>query len=50
MITNNIPGSGWATAEMVAKGEPSDLAGPFGLDRFAQGRMIDESVAAAVAH
>jgi sarcosine oxidase subunit beta len=45
-----IPGSGWATAEMVAKGEPSDLAGPFGLDRFAQGRMIDESVAAAVAH
>ena len=45
-----IPGSGWATAEMVAKGAPGDLAGPFGLDRFAEGRMIDESVAAAVAH
>ena len=45
-----IPGSGWATAEMLAKGVPGDLAGPFGLGRFAEGRMIDESVAAAVAH
>jgi sarcosine oxidase subunit beta len=45
-----IPGSGWATAEMVAKGTPGDLAGPFSLDRFREGRMIDESVAAAVAH
>jgi len=45
-----IPGSGWATAEMVAAGEPGDLAAPFGLDRFREGRMIDESVAAAVAH
>jgi len=44
-----IPGSGWATAEMVAKGA-SDMADPFSLDRFAEGRMIDESVAAAVAH
>lgn len=45
-----IPGSGWATAEMVANGVPGDLAGPFALDRFLEGRMIDESVAAAVAH
>ena len=45
-----IPGSGWATAEMVAKGVPGNMAGPFSLDRFAEGRMIDESVAAAVAH
>ena len=44
-----IPGSGWAMAELLAKGE-SDLAGPFSLDRFSEGRMIDESVAAAVAH
>ncbi|MEM6677104.1 MAG: sarcosine oxidase subunit beta family protein [Pseudomonadota bacterium] len=44
-----IPGSGWATAGLVAKGE-DPIAGPFGLDRFAEGRMIDESVAAAVAH
>ncbi|TPE53523.1 sarcosine oxidase subunit beta family protein [Amaricoccus solimangrovi] len=45
-----IPGSGWACAEMLARGAPGDLAGPFGLDRFTEGRMIDESVAAAVAH
>ena len=45
-----IPGSGWATAEMVANGTPGDLAAPFGLNRFTEGRMIDESVAAAVAH
>jgi sarcosine oxidase, subunit beta len=45
-----IPGSGWATAEMLAKGEPGPLAAPFSLSRFTEGRMIDESVAAAVAH
>ena len=45
-----IPGSGWACAEMLARGAPGALAGPFGLERFAEGRMIDESVAAAVAH
>ena len=45
-----IPGSGWAMAELVAKGEPGDLAAPFGLDRFRAGRFIDESVAAGVAH
>ncbi|WP_118134858.1 sarcosine oxidase subunit beta family protein [Oceanicella sp. SM1341] len=45
-----IPGSGWGMAATVAKGEPDALSGPFGLERFAEGRMIDESVAAAVAH
>ncbi|MDJ1009482.1 MAG: sarcosine oxidase subunit beta family protein [Paracoccaceae bacterium] len=45
-----IPGSGWATAEMVAKGAPGALAAEFGLDRFREGRFIDESVAAGVAH
>ena len=45
-----IPGGGWATAELVAKGEPGPLASQFGLDRFAEGRFIDESVAAGVAH
>jgi sarcosine oxidase subunit beta len=44
-----IPGSGWATASLVAKGE-DPIAGPFSLDRFCEGRVIDESVAAAVAH
>lgn len=45
-----IPGSGWAMAELVANGAPGPLAAGFGLDRFAQGRFIDESVAAGVAH
>ncbi|MFK7942996.1 MAG: sarcosine oxidase subunit beta family protein [Paracoccaceae bacterium] len=44
-----IPGSGWATAGLVANGG-DPVADPFSLDRFAEGRMIDESVAAAVAH
>lgn len=46
----SIPGSGWAMAETIAKGEPGDLAAPFGLNRFSEGRFIDESVAAGVAH
>ncbi|SIO07722.1 sarcosine oxidase subunit beta [Rhodovulum sp. ES.010] len=45
-----IPGSGWAMAELVAKGAPGPLAAEFGLDRFREGRFIDESVAAGVAH
>ena len=44
-----IPGSGWAMAELMAKGY-SPLADEFGLNRFAEGRFIDESVAAGVAH
>lgn len=46
----SIPGSGWAMAELVAKGEPGPLAAAFSLDRFREGRFIDESVAAGVAH
>jgi sarcosine oxidase subunit beta len=46
----SIPGSGWGMAATLARGEPDELSGPFGLERFAEGRMIDESVAAAVAH
>jgi sarcosine oxidase subunit beta len=45
-----IPGSGWAMAELVAKGEPGPLAEAFSMNRFAEGRFIDESVAAGVAH
>ncbi len=44
-----IPGSGWAMAELMAKGH-SPLTGAFGLNRFTEGRFIDESVAAGVAH
>ena len=45
-----IPGSGWAMAELMAKGEPGPLSAAFGMDRFREGRFIDESVAAGVAH
>ena len=44
-----IPGSGWAMAELMAKGR-SPLTDAFGLERFTEGRFIDESVAAGVAH
>ncbi|WP_444462482.1 sarcosine oxidase subunit beta family protein [Rhodobacter capsulatus] len=44
-----IPGSGFAMAELVAKGY-SPLAAEFGLHRFKEGQFIDESVAAGVAH
>jgi len=44
-----IPGSGWAMAELMARGE-SPLAAAFGLERFREGRFVDESVAAGVAH
>ncbi len=46
----SIPGSGWAMAELMARGEPGSLAAPFSLARFREGRFIDESVAAGVAH
>jgi sarcosine oxidase subunit beta len=45
-----IPGSGWVFADTLANGRPHPIAEPFGLNRFLEGRFIDESVAAAVAH
>jgi sarcosine oxidase, subunit beta len=44
------PGSGWAYADLIANGEPGELARPFALERFATGALIDEHGAAAVAH
>jgi sarcosine oxidase subunit beta len=44
-----IPGSGWGMAELIAKGA-SPLTDAFGMERFREGRFIDESVAAGVAH
>ena len=44
-----IPGSGFGMAELIAKGS-SPLTDAFSLDRFKEGRFIDESVAAGVAH
>ncbi len=44
-----IPGSGWAMAELIAKGQ-SPLTDEFSMYRFGEGKFIDESVAAGVAH
>ena len=44
-----IPGSGWAMAELIAKGQ-SPLTEEFNMFRFREGKFIDESVAAGVAH
>ncbi len=44
-----IPGSGFGMAQLMATGH-SPLTEQFGLNRFREGRFIDESVAAGVAH
>jgi sarcosine oxidase, subunit beta len=44
------PGSGNVFAHTVATGEPHRINAPFTLDRFRNGRLIDEAAAAAVAH
>jgi sarcosine oxidase, subunit beta len=45
-----IPGSGLVFADTMANDRPHPIAAPFSLNRFTEGRLIDESVAAAVAH
>ncbi|MFZ7093418.1 sarcosine oxidase subunit beta family protein [Primorskyibacter sp. 2E233] len=44
-----IPGSGWGMAELMARGH-SPLTEEFTMYRFREGKFIDESVAAGVAH
>ena len=44
------PGSGHVFAHTLAHGEPHPINAPFALDRFVNGRLIDEAAAAAVAH
>ncbi len=44
------PGAGDLLAYTMAKGEPHWINAPFNLDRFRNGRLIDEAAAAAVAH
>jgi sarcosine oxidase subunit beta len=46
----SIPGSGVVFADTIANDRPHPITEPFGLNRFLEGRFIDESVAAAVAH
>ena len=44
------PGSGHIFAATIARKKPHPIAAPFSLDRFANGRLINEAAAAAVAH
>jgi len=41
------PGSGWVFAWTLARGEPHRLNAAFDLDRFAEGRLLDEKGAGA---
>lgn len=45
-----IPAGGYLFAHHLARGEPHELAAPFGLQRFRHGRLLDESAAAGVSH
>ena len=44
------PGSGWAFADMLARGVANELCAPFSMRRFHTGALVDEAAAAAVAH
>jgi sarcosine oxidase subunit beta len=44
------PVAGEAMAELVASGRTPDIIAAFGLDRFAEGRLVGEKGAAAVGH
>jgi sarcosine oxidase subunit beta len=44
------PGSAHVFAHTIAHGEPHPLNAPFRIERFAEGNLIDEAAAAAVAH
>ncbi|CAN7687307.1 sarcosine oxidase subunit beta [Rhizobium sp. LjRoot254] len=44
------PGSAHVFAHTIARDEPHPINAPFNLDRFRNGRLIDEAAAAAVAH
>jgi len=44
------PGAGHLLAFTIANNRPHDINAPFALERFQSGRLINEAVAAAVAH
>ena len=44
------PGSGHVFAHTIANDSPHPIAAPFSLNRFSSGNLIDENLAAAVAH
>lgn len=45
-----IPVGGWTLAHVLATGESHALAEPFQLQRFTNGRLIDEAAASGIAH
>ena len=46
----STPGSGHVFAHTIARDDPHPLAAAFRLERFATGNLVDENLAAAVAH
>lgn len=44
------PGSGHVFADLMARGEPNEIAAPFALNRFYTAALVAEHGAAAVAH
>ncbi|MGO9995606.1 MAG: sarcosine oxidase subunit beta family protein [Steroidobacteraceae bacterium] len=45
-----IPVGGWTLAHVLATGKNHALAEPFQLERFINGRLIDEAAASGIAH
>ncbi len=45
-----IPAGGYLLAHLLATGEHHDISRPFDLNRFAQGRLIDEAAGSGIAH
>jgi len=45
-----IPVGGWTLAHVLATGKDHELAQPFQLQRFINGRLIDEAAASGIAH
>ena len=45
-----IPVGGWTLAHVLATGKNHELAEPFQLRRFIDGRLIDEAAASGIAH
>jgi sarcosine oxidase, subunit beta len=45
-----IPVGGWTLAHVLATGKSHALAEPFQLERFINGRLIDEAAASGIAH
>ena len=45
-----IPAGGWLLAHLMARGEHHAISRPFDLDRFTQGRLIDEAAGSGIPH